>query len=94
MKLSVEQYLSSRLDVYPKWFYYDDELQEQKLSALLDNVLVECFSSLCFARKIKKGPCSRSVISLREAMSLPWTSASVDDLTRRLEKLNRTDVKT
>ncbi|KAG1905577.1 uncharacterized protein F5891DRAFT_1170541 [Suillus fuscotomentosus] len=26
-----------------------------------------------------------------EAMSLPWISASIDDLARHLEKLNRTD---
>ncbi|KAG1903712.1 uncharacterized protein F5891DRAFT_1276393, partial [Suillus fuscotomentosus] len=29
-----------------------------------------------------------------EAMSLPWISASVDDLARHLEKLNCTDIKT
>jgi len=44
VKLSVEKCLPSRLDVYPIWFYYSEEIQEQHLSVLLDSVLVSRLS--------------------------------------------------
>jgi hypothetical protein len=53
--LSIEKCLPSRLDVYPMWFYYSEEIQEQHLSVLLDSVLIECISRLSIPRgKTKK----------------------------------------
>ncbi|KAG0708596.1 hypothetical protein DFH29DRAFT_424417 [Suillus ampliporus] len=65
--LSVDKCLSSRLDVYPIWFYYGEEIQEQHLSVLLDSVLVECVSRLFrrSVRKNEKGSCACSATSFR-----------------------------
>jgi hypothetical protein len=45
-KFSIEKCLSSKLIVFPMWFYYGEEVLDQNSSLVLDNVLIDCVSFL------------------------------------------------
>lgn len=72
--------MPSRQDVYPRWFYYSNEYQEQTPFSLLDNVLIQCVSHLSILRGKSKKDRVRAILSHFVATQRRVMQSSKDQL--------------